>query len=107
MDTEETRRLLHVLWTKAVGTPNYEKPQWMRLERLLEELDSVVKDAVEILTFLDEEGDHNGRCHICYSAPCDRKCRIAKLLTKAKKKPEAAATPTVRRTAWDRINGGG
>lgn len=25
-------RLLHILWTKAVGTPNYNKQEWMELE---------------------------------------------------------------------------
>ena len=24
--------LLHALWTKAVGTPDYEKSQWLKLE---------------------------------------------------------------------------
>lgn len=27
--------MLHVLWTKAVGTPNYDKKQWQQFERQL------------------------------------------------------------------------
>ncbi len=28
-------RLLHRLWTKAVGTPDYDKAEWLALERAL------------------------------------------------------------------------
>lgn len=28
-----THRLLHILWTKAVGTPGYDKHEWMELEK--------------------------------------------------------------------------
>jgi hypothetical protein len=29
---------LHALWTKAVGTPDYDKSQWIKLERIIHEL---------------------------------------------------------------------
>ena len=31
-------QLLHRLWTRAVGTPGYDKADWKRLELLLDEL---------------------------------------------------------------------
>ena len=34
---EEVHLLLHQLWTKAVGTKDYDKKQWGRLERFLSE----------------------------------------------------------------------
>lgn len=36
----ETHLLLHSLWTKAVGTPGYDKSQWRELERTLERAES-------------------------------------------------------------------
>lgn len=30
-----TRELFHALWTKAVGTEQYDKKEWMELERRL------------------------------------------------------------------------
>lgn len=38
MDSQ-TKTLLHTLWTRAVGNPDYVKEDWMRLERHLERLD--------------------------------------------------------------------
>jgi len=38
------RTLLHQLWSKAVGTPNYNKQQWIELENHLKELESLVKE---------------------------------------------------------------
>lgn len=41
MDDEEYRKIheaLHVLWTKAVGTPDYDKTQWMRIDNLIVDL---------------------------------------------------------------------
>ena len=35
MMSEETHLLLHVLWTKAVGAPGYDKREWMDLESIL------------------------------------------------------------------------
>lgn len=35
---EEAHRLLHKLWTKAVGTPGYEKSEWRELERHVERM---------------------------------------------------------------------
>jgi hypothetical protein len=32
---ERKHRILHILWTKAVGTPDYDKSQWRELETLL------------------------------------------------------------------------
>lgn len=32
------RRLLHTLWTDAVGTKDYDKSKWLQLEQALEEL---------------------------------------------------------------------
>ena len=34
---KETHRLLHVLWTKAVGTPDYDKREWKALEQAIED----------------------------------------------------------------------
>lgn len=34
----EVHMLLHRLWTRAVGTPDYNKADWKVLERLLEDL---------------------------------------------------------------------
>ena len=31
-NARETDRLMHVLWTKAVGTPGYDKAEWKALE---------------------------------------------------------------------------
>lgn len=36
-------RLLHVLWTKAVGTPGYKKDEWRELESRLLRLDRLEK----------------------------------------------------------------
>lgn len=35
MSYDEKHRLLHILWTKAVGTDRYDKTQWIELERAL------------------------------------------------------------------------
>ncbi|MEE8112716.1 MAG: hypothetical protein V3T23_00035 [Nitrososphaerales archaeon] len=32
----EKHRILHTLWTKAVGTPDYDKSEWRELEEILE-----------------------------------------------------------------------
>lgn len=32
---EEWHNVLHRLWSKAVGTPDYVKSEWMELERIL------------------------------------------------------------------------
>ena len=32
---EKCHELLHTLWSKAVGTPDYVKSEWMELEKLL------------------------------------------------------------------------
>ncbi len=32
---DQAHEILHRLWTKAVGNPNYNKEQWMELERIL------------------------------------------------------------------------
>jgi hypothetical protein len=37
--SEELHRLLHTLWTKAVGTPTYNKKEWQELEAWLKRLD--------------------------------------------------------------------
>jgi hypothetical protein len=34
-EREQRRRLLHRLWTKAVGTAGYDKREWKQLEALL------------------------------------------------------------------------
>lgn len=31
----EKHRLLHTLWTKAVGTSDYDKSEWRQLEEIL------------------------------------------------------------------------
>lgn len=36
--TERLHELLHNLWTKAVGTPNYNKKLWIELQQILDEL---------------------------------------------------------------------
>lgn len=36
-DAREISELFHKLWTKAVGTENYDKSQWIQLENLLHE----------------------------------------------------------------------
>lgn len=36
--------------------------------------------ALMVLKYLDEEGDSNGRCHICRSSPCDKTCRLSAAL---------------------------
>lgn len=38
------RTLLHQLWTKAVGTPSYDKEQWVRLETHLKEFERITKE---------------------------------------------------------------
>lgn len=35
MSYDTRRRLLHILWTKAVGTPKYDRKEWQELEREL------------------------------------------------------------------------
>ena len=35
IEPDEKWRLLHVLWTKAVGTPNYNKAEWRAMERVV------------------------------------------------------------------------
>ena len=30
------RRILHTLWTKAVGTPNYSRDEWTELATIIE-----------------------------------------------------------------------
>jgi hypothetical protein len=32
---KELHRILHVLWTKAVGKPDYIKSEWLLLEQLI------------------------------------------------------------------------
>jgi hypothetical protein len=34
----EIRRLLHVLWTKAVGTSDYNKAEWKQMDHFIEQL---------------------------------------------------------------------
>lgn len=34
----EIRRILHVLWTKAVGTDDYVKAEWKEMDKLIEQL---------------------------------------------------------------------
>jgi hypothetical protein len=36
-DTEELHLLLLTLWDKAVGTEDYDKEQWQRLQELIQE----------------------------------------------------------------------
>lgn len=33
--TDPALRLFHILWTKAVGTKDYDKQQWLKFEGLL------------------------------------------------------------------------
>lgn len=40
--------------------------------------------ALQILQYLNEEGDYKGRCVLCRSAPCYEDCRIRQALLKAK-----------------------
>jgi hypothetical protein len=32
---ERMFRLFHILWTKAVGSPTYDKKEWLELEKLI------------------------------------------------------------------------
>lgn len=34
---QEIHRLLHTLWSKAVGTPDYNKSEWRQLDVLLQQ----------------------------------------------------------------------
>lgn len=35
---DDSRRTLHVLWTKAVGSSTYNKEEWCNLEQLIREM---------------------------------------------------------------------
>lgn len=37
-------RLLHQLWTKAVGQPGYDKALWMELEAEIERMQRLLED---------------------------------------------------------------
>lgn len=37
--SEEVHKLLHTLWSKAVGQPGYDKHEWSALEEILAKLD--------------------------------------------------------------------
>jgi hypothetical protein len=41
---KELHRILHVLWTKAVGKPDYVKSEWMLLEQEILELEKKVEN---------------------------------------------------------------
>lgn len=42
---KEAQLLLHTLWTKAVGTPGYDKEQWKRLERFIDNTQNMLHAA--------------------------------------------------------------
>ncbi len=63
--------LLHALWTKAVGTPDYNERQWIALERIVMAAERVAED-VHTLDANHAAGD------------CDS-CRAPRDLEKLKK----------------------
>lgn len=40
---QEIQRVLHTLWSKAVGTEDYDKAEWKRLDAILQELWNAAK----------------------------------------------------------------
>jgi hypothetical protein len=79
---EKMHRLLHALWTKAVGCMGYDKEDWLRLESRLEAEDALARE------ILDEHRQTYpfGNCGGCEppqeggpSWPCDA-VRLAKLV---------------------------
>lgn len=59
MKTTDVIGLFHTLWTKAVGTPNYDKAEWMELERKLirfELLETLHREKEEDLKIMLDKG---------------------------------------------------
>lgn len=109
---QEVQRIFHRLWTKAVGTEDYEKPEWKQLNAVIEDLTYLSTEALAILKFIDEEGDSRGRCVVCGMAPCDTRCRVRKVLERSEggswtlpQGPEPEPTK-VGPSVWDRLRQG-
>lgn len=51
----EIHRLFNRLWSKATGTPGYEKPEWCRLEELIDNHLHQRADARVYPEFRDQE----------------------------------------------------
>ena len=49
--TQEMEAKFHVLWTKAVGTPDYSKKEWREFEHALQALDAEARSTVPGATF--------------------------------------------------------
>jgi hypothetical protein len=53
----ETEELLHKLWTKAVGTPGYDKSEWKALRRAIDEpierIEAIPEDAALVVVTVD------------------------------------------------------
>lgn len=52
--SEEIHRVLHILWSKAVGTKGYVKAEWMKLAGLIEEK-AMTREEMALL--VDEAGE--------------------------------------------------
>jgi hypothetical protein len=55
----ELHEVLHTLWTKAVGTVDYNKTEWLRLETLVEQQRRKLRETLEqLITLQKTSGSH-------------------------------------------------
>ncbi len=71
--------LLQKLWSKAVGTPGYEKAEWLALERELAGLKTALREACELVQAAVKKGDIHDWYERGEPSPADRRFELSRL----------------------------
>jgi hypothetical protein len=105
---QKRHNLLHRLWTKAVGTRNYDKSEWTELERILVNAPIEPQAGAQVPSqepnkepFFPREGDAEGlllACHKLYDKLQEEKAHLNTIRNYV---IEAAKTPITRKDMHD------